>query len=181
MVYIMLADGFEEAEAVIPADLLRRAGIETAFLSLEEREVTGARGITVTAQLTLAEADTDNMEMLVLPGGLGGVENIQMNLFAMALIQKAFDKGCYLAALCAAPTILANIGILDRRNAVCYPGMENEMGSAVVQPGVPVVVSGRIITGEALGSAFDFSLKLIEILKGKQASDTVKNAVYYRH
>ncbi|MEG1239809.1 MAG: DJ-1/PfpI family protein [Oscillospiraceae bacterium] len=110
MVYIMLADGFEEAEAVIPADLLRRAGIETAFLSLEEREVTGARGITITAQLTLAEADTDNMEMLVLPGGLGGVENIQMNLFAMALIQKAFDKGCYLAALCAAPTILAKSG-----------------------------------------------------------------------
>lgn len=104
-----------------------------------------------------------------------------MNLFALGLIQRAWDQGCYLAAICAAPTILAHLGIVDRRKAVCYPGMEEEMGSAVIQTGCPVVVDGRIITGEAAGSAFDFGLKLVEILSGAEAVRKVRDAVHYRH
>lgn len=104
--------------------------------------------------------------MLVLPGGLGGVEAIQKNQFALALIQKAYDRGCWLCAICAAPTILAREGCLDRRKAVCYPGMEDEMGSAVVQKGAQVVTDGRIITGEAAGSAFEFGLRLVEAACG---------------
>ena len=180
MVYILLGEGFEEAEALVPADLLRRAGVETALVGLEDRMVTGSHGITVQADRTLEEVDLEGMEMLVLPGGLGGVESIQMNLFALALIQRSYDRGIYLAAICAAPTILAHQGFLDRRKAVCYPGMEDEMGSAVVQKGKNVVVDGHIITAEAAGSAFDFGLKLVETLRGPAAAEQVRESVHYR-
>ncbi len=181
MVYILLADGFEEAEALVTADLLRRAGIETALVALEEREVTGSHGMVVRADLALTDVEADQMEMLVLPGGMGGVESIHMNLFALALIQQAYDRGVYLAAICAAPTILAHQGFLDRRKAVCYPGMEDEMGSAVVQRGRSVVVDGHIITAEAAGSVFEFGLKLVETLRGRDAADQVRRAVHFKH
>lgn len=181
MVYLLLGDGFEEAEAIIPTDLLRRAGVEVKLVSLEGEAVTSSHGITVQTDCTLDEVDTEALEMLILPGGLGGVESIQLNLFAMALIQKACDKGAYVAAICAAPTILTALGVLDRRKAVCYPGMEEEMGSAVIQRGAPVVEDGRFITGEAAGSGFDFGLKLVEVLKGKDAAHKVKDAIHYRH
>lgn len=180
MVYLLLGEGFEESEAVVPADLLRRAGVEVSLVGLDGLTVRGSHGIAVQADLTLEEVDADAMEMLVLPGGMGGVESIQMNLFALALIQRAWDHGCYLAAICAAPTILAHIGVLDRRKAVCYPGMEDQMGSAVVRKGERVVTDGHIVTGEAAGSTFDFGLKLVEILKGREAAEEVRHAVHYR-
>ena len=181
MVAILLADGFEEAEALVTADLLRRGGCEVSLVGLDELTVTGSHHITVTADTTLSQVEADGVEMLVLPGGLGGVENIRMNLFAMAFIESVRDRGAYVAAICAAPTILAALGILDRRSAVCYPGMEDLMGSAVVKPGCPVVTDGRIITGEAAGAVFDFGLKLVEVLKGADAARDVRHAVYYRH
>lgn len=179
MVYILLGDGFEEMEAIIPADVMRRAGLEVALVGIDGPQVTGGHGIVLNADITLDEVDGDHMELLMLPGGLGGVASIQMNLFALGLIQRAWDHGCYLAALCAAPTILAHIGILDRRKAVCYPGMEDEMGSAVVKTGHRVVVDGHIITGEAAGSAFDFALKLVEVLKGREAAETLRHDIHY--
>ncbi|MBC5734823.1 DJ-1/PfpI family protein [Flavonifractor sp. DFI.6.63] len=180
MVTILLGDGFEEAEALVPADLLRRAGVDVTLVGLDGLRVTGGHGITVCADRSLEELDPDGVEMLVLPGGMGGVESIQMNLFALALIQRCRDHGCWLAAICAAPTILAHLGILDRRRAVCYPGMEEEMGSAVVQKGARVVADGRIITGEAAGSAFDFGLALVEALRGAEAARRVRHEVHYR-
>ena len=179
MVAILLGNGFEESEALVPADLLRRAGVEVALVGLSGRSVTGGHGITVAADTTLEELDRDGVDMLMLPGGMGGVEAIQADLHAQALIQYCFDHGRWLAAICAAPTILANLGILDRRSAVCYPGMEDLMGSAVVQKGSPVVVDGHIVTGEAAGSAFPFGLKLVEILKGAQAARQVCHDVHY--
>ncbi len=187
MIYVLLGEGFEESEAIVPADLLRRAGAEVALVALDDPEegmpplVRGSHGVTVQADLVLEEVDVDNMEMLLLPGGLGGVESIQMNLFALALIQRAYDRGAYLAAICAAPTILAHQGFLDRRKAVCYPGMEDQMVSAVVQKGQRVVVDGHIVTAEAAGSAFDFGLKLVEILKGREAAHRVREGVHYHH
>ena len=179
MVYILLGEGFEESEALVPADLLRRAGAEVALVGLDGGEVTGGHGITVKADVTLDQVDAEQMQMLVLPGGMGGVEAIQMNLFAMALVQQAYDKGCGLCAICAAPTILAHMGLLDRRKAVCYPGLEDGMGSAVVKKGERVVADGRIITGEAAGSAFAFGLKLVEALKGPDAAGRVRKSVHY--
>ena len=179
MVAILLGTGFEEAEAIVPADLLRRAGVEVTLVGLDGRQVVSSHNITVTADLTLAELDREQVDMLMLPGGLGGVEAISSNIHAQALLQYCYDHGRWLAAICAAPTILANLGMLDRRKAVCYPGMEELMGSAVVQKGSPVVVDGHIITGEAAGSAYPFGLKLVEILKGPAAAAQVKDAVHY--
>lgn len=179
MVAILLGTGFEEAEAIVPADLLRRAGVEVSLVGLDSRQVVSSHNITVTADLTLGELDREQVDMLMLPGGLGGVEAISSHMHAQALIQYCYDHGRWLAAICAAPTILANLGMLDRRKAVCYPGMEELMGSAVVQKGSPVVVDGHIITGEAAGSAYPFGLKLVEILKGTAAAAQVKDAVHY--
>ena len=179
MVAILLGTGFEEAEAIVPADLLRRAGVEVTLVGLDGRQVVSSHNITVTADLTLEELDREQVDMLMLPGGLGGVEAISSNIHAQALLQYCYDHGRWLAAICAAPTILANLGMLDRRKAVCYPGMEELMGSAVVQKGSPVVVDGHIITGEAAGSAYPFGLKLVEILKGPAAAAQVKDAVDY--
>lgn len=179
MVAILLGTGFEEAEAIVPADLLRRAGVEVTLVGLDGRQVVSSHNITVTADLTLEELDREQVDMLMLPGGLGGVEAISSNMHAQALLQYCYDHGRWLAAICAAPTILANLGMLDRRKAVCYPGMEELMGSAVVQKGSPVVVDGHIITGEAAGSAYPFGLKLVEILKGPAAAAQVKDTVHY--
>ncbi len=181
MVNILLADGFEEAEALVPADLLRRAGISVQLVGVTGPTVTGGHGITVAVDLTLDQIAPEGMQMLVLPGGLGGVEGILASKTALALIQSAWQQGCRLAAICAAPTILAQLGIVDRRRAVCYPGMEESMGSAVVQSGSPVVSDGRIITGEAAGAAFDFGLCLVEALAGPAASQKVRSEVVYRH
>ena len=194
MVAILLGTGFEESEALVPADLLRRAGIEVRLVGVDGPAVTSAHGVTVTADLTLAELDREAVDMLVLPGGLGGVEVLQGDRHVQALIQHCYDEGRWLAAgwsaaqllvargraaICAAPTILANLGFLDRRRAVCYPGMEELMGSAVVQKGAPVVADGHIITGEAAGSSFPFGLKLVEVLKGAEAARQVCHAVHY--
>ena len=179
MVAILLGTGFEESEALVPADLLRRAGVEVQLVGIGGTRVTGAHGITVAADRVLDGLDADRLAMLVLPGGMGGVEAIQADLRAQALIQRCYDEGCWMAAICAAPTILANMGFLDRRRAVCYPGMEELMGSAVVQEGAPVVVDGHIITAEAAGSAFPFGLKLVEVLKGADAARQVAHAVHY--
>ena len=178
MVAILLGTGFEESEAIVPADMLRRAGVEVALTSLGGPAVTGGHGITVTADTTLAELEQEKLEMLIVPGGLGGVESIQADVRALALIQHCYEQGCWLAAICAGPTILANLGLLDRRKAVCYPGMEDLMGSAVVQKGSPVVVDGHIVTGEGPGSALPFGLKLVEVLKGPAAAQQVRDAVH---
>ncbi len=180
MVYILLGEGFEEAEAIVPGDLLRRAGLEVAYVGLEGPAVTGSHGITVTADLTLEQVDAQKMEMLVLPGGLGGVASIQMDLFATALIQKAYAQGCWLGAICAAPSILANLGMLDRRRAACHPCVWDEMGSAAVDREAQVVVDGRIVTAQAAGAAYPFGLKLVEVLKGPEEAQKIADAILYR-
>ena len=181
MVNILLADGFEESEALVPADLLRRAGVEVALVGVDGGQVAGAHGITVAADKTLKELDREQVELLMLPGGLGGVEAIRKSAAAMELIQYCVSQGRWVAAICAAPTVLAQLGITDGKQAVCYPGMEDQMGAAQVQKGSPVVADGRVITGEAAGAAFDFGLKLVEALRGAECARQVKNAVYYRH
>lgn len=180
MVYILLGEGFEESEAIVPADLLRRAGAEVSLVGLDGPQITGSHGITVAADVTLEQVDAQRMEMLVLPGGLEGVASIQMNLFATALIQKAADQGCWLAAICAAPSILAHMGLLDRRCATCNPCVRGEMGSAALCEDEQVAVDGRIVTAQAAGAAFAFGLKLVELLRGAECAGQVRDAVLYR-
>lgn len=179
MVYIILGTGFEEAEAIVPCDLLRRAGVEVRFAGIGGVEITGSHGIVVRADCAAESAPLDDAEMLVLPGGLGGVRSIRGCERVLEAVKNVHACGCYVAAICAAPTILAQLGITDAKNATCYPGMENEMGAAVCHP-CGAVADGNVITGRAAGTAFDFGLKLVEVLCGEECARRVAESVVYR-
>lgn len=180
MVYIILGNGFEEAEALVPCDLLRRAGEKVLLLGIDSLEVTGGHGITVRADCLAEEADLTQAEMLVLPGGLGGVKSILGSEAVLNAVKTVAEKeDSYLAAICAAPTVLAKLGILEGRRATCYPGMENEMCGAVLC-NEAVVRDGNRITGRAAGSAQAFGLALVEALCGTEAMNQVANAIVAR-
>lgn len=179
MVYIILGTGFEEAEAIIPCDLLRRAGVEVRFAGIGSREITGGHGITVKSDCTVEEADLSKAEMLVLPGGLGGVASIQGCEKVLAAVKEQYDAGGLVAAICAAPTIFAQLGITDGKKAVCYPGCEEQMGRACICE-EPAVADGNVITGRSAGTAFDFGLKLIAALRGEEAAQKIAAQVVYR-
>ena len=122
MVYILLGTGFEETEAIAPLDLLRRAGVETATVGLTGKIVYGSHHIGIEADLLPEDMDFDRMEMIVLPGGLGGVATARASREAMSALKTAWDSGKYVAAICAGPTVLSDLGITNGKNATCYPG-----------------------------------------------------------
>ncbi len=179
MVYILLAPGFEEAEALVPADLLRRAGIDVALAALEGDWVTGGHGITVKADLEIEEVDLTRAEMIVLPGGGQGVRNLGECHSVAAMVQEAVDRDIPLAAICAAPTLLGRWGHLKGRRVVCYPGLEGQLDGGVADPSAQVAEDGGLITGRAAGAAFAFGLKLVEALAGKDRAEEVRHAVCY--
>lgn len=180
MVYILLGEGFEEAEALVTADVLRRAEVPVSLTGIGGDFVAGSHGITVKTDVTVESVSLSGGDMVVLPGGLGGVASMEGSGPAMALIrQAAEDPEIWLAAICAAPTLLAAFGLLEGKRAVCYPGMEDEMAGARMEPSVPFVADGRLVTGEAAGSAFPFSLKLVELLRGAETAQQVRTAVHY--
>lgn len=178
MVYIILGTGFEEAEALIPCDLLRRAGVETAFVGIGSRDITGGHGITLRADCTVEETELTAAQMLVLPGGLSGVQSILGSEKVLTSLKNMYAAGGYVAAICAAPTVLASLGITDGREATCYPSMENEMGAAHCVDRA-AVADGKVITGRAAGSAFDFGLLLVKTLCGEEAAQRVAGSIYY--
>lgn len=178
MVYIILGEGFEETEAVVPCDLLRRAGVDVRFAGIGGREITGGHGITVRADCAAEETDLTKAEMLVLPGGLGGVASIQKSETVKKAVSRVYENGGYAAAICAGPTVLAGLGITDGKRAVCYPGCEAQMGSALIC-GENAVIDGRVITGRAPGAAFDFGLALVKALRGEEAARQVAAGAVY--
>ncbi len=178
MVYIVLGNGFEESEAVIPCDLLRRAGVETKFAGIGGTLIKGSNGITVQADCTVEEMLLAQTEMIVLPGGLGGVQSIKNCPSALEAVRALYAGGKYIAAICAAPTILAELGITDGRDATCYPGLEGKMGRAKMHA-CGAVTDEKVITGRAAGKAFDFGLALIEALRGEETAKRVAAEVVY--
>ncbi len=178
MVYLILGAGFEESEAIIPCDLLRRAGVETRLVGIGGLEITGGHGITVHADCVAEETDLTEAEMIVLPGGLGGVSSIRGSACVLSAVKKVYENGGYAAAICAAPTVLAELGITDGKNATCYPGMEAQMGAAKTVE-APAVTDGRVITGRAAGTAFDFGLALVTALCGAEAAKKLADGVVY--
>jgi len=179
MVYILLGTGFEEAEALVPADLLRRADIPVALVGVDGLSVTGSHGITVAADCSPEQVNRDELELLFLPGGLGGVAAIEASPAAMDLISFAAQANRPIAAICAAPTILARLGLLEGKRAVCFPTLQHKLTGAQVQTDCPLVADGNIITGEAAGSAFPFGLKLIEVLRGAEAAQQIHDSIHY--
>ena len=178
MVYLFLAPGFEESEAIVPADLLRQAEVETALVSLSGKTVSGGHGITVEADLELSQVDLDRAEMLVFPGGGVGVENLWNDGRVSALIQEAARRDIWLAALCAGPILLGRWGLLDGHRAVSYPTRQDQLGKAQVLPEARAVLDGKFVTGHACGSSFDFGLKLVEALRGPEAAKPVNDRIF---
>ena len=176
MVYVLLGTGFEETEAIAPIDLMRRAGISVLTVGLNDKVICGGHGIGVEADITAEEMDLTDLEMIVLPGGLGGVKSIRESEKAMDAIRFAHENDKFVAAICAGPTILAQLGITDGKDAVCYPGCEEEMGSANMIT-APCVRSGKVITGTSAGCAVPFGLKLVEALKGAEEADRIKKQI----
>lgn len=178
MVIMILGNGFEPVEALAPVDILRRGGVEVQMAGIGGKTIQAGHGITVQADCTVEEADFEHAEMVVLPGGLGGVRSIYGCKTAMQAIEKAYEDGKFVAAICAGPTLLANLHITDGKKATCYPGCESQMGSAVCLP-QDVVRDGRVITGRAAGAALDFGLALLAALKGEEAAKKIADAIVY--
>ena len=179
MVYIMLGTGFEEIEALAPVDLLRRAGVDVMTVGINGKTVYGGHNIGVEADILMDEMDLTEMEMIVLPGGLGGVASIRASAETLNAVRFAYENGCYVAAICAGPTVLADLGITDGKTATCYPGQKGNMGSAVLED-VAAVRDGKIITGASAGCAVEFALALIEALKGSQTAQVIRNQIVIR-
>ena len=161
MVYMLLGTGFEETEAIAPLDLLRRAGVEVMTVGVNGRIVYGSHKIGVEADIELGELDLTDLEMIILPGGLGGVTSVRASQEALNALKFAWDNGKFVAAICAGPTVLADLGITDGKDATCFPGCEGGMGSAHMIPDAAAVRDGRLITGTSAGCAIPFGLKLI--------------------
>lgn len=180
MVYVLLGTGFEETEAIAPIDLLRRANIQTLTVGVDGKLIRGSHGIAVEADITIGEMDLTELDMIVLPGGLGGVATARKSQAALDALSFAWENGKYVAAICAGPTVLADLGITDEKNATCYPGCESGMGSANMLPNAAVVTDGKLITGTSAGCAIPFGLALIAALKGQEEAKRIENQIVIR-
>lgn len=177
MIYVFLAEGFEETEATAPIDLLRRARLQVKTVGVTGKVVTGSHGIPVTADITTDEMVLDDtLQMIVLPGGMPGTLNEEKSKAAQDAIAYCVEHDRYVCAICAAPSILGHLGLLDGKEAICYPGFEKDLkGATISKKGV--VQDGKIVTARGAGVAASFGLKLIEVLLGKAASDKVRAAI----
>ena len=180
MVYLLLGTGFEETEAIAPLDLLRRAGVEVRTVGINGKTVYGGHGIGVEADITIEEWDPSDLEMIILPGGLGGVASARVCQKALDTLRWAYENDKFVAAICAGPTVLADLGITDGKNATCYPGCEGGMGSANMVPDAACVRDGKLITGTSAGCAIPFGLALVEALKGKDVADAIARQIVIR-
>lgn len=182
MVYILLGEGFEEAEALVTADVLRRGDVDVSLVGIGGAAVRGAHGICVQADMAVEDAKPSGGDMVVLPGGMGGVQSIEGSAPAMALArQAAADEEMWLCAICAAPAMLARKGLLGRGvHAVCYPGMEGALtaAGATAEMDRSAVTDGRLITGRGPGAAFEFGLALLSALKGEQTAERVRKEMW---
>jgi len=174
-VLVPLAQGCEELEAVTIIDLLRRAGITVVTAGLDKEPVQASRGVMLIPDTTLDEAIKQSFDMIVLPGGLPGADHLDNDPRIHQLLKDMYQQGKYTAAICAAPKVLANAGLLANKKATCYPGVLDKM-SVPHQHFVdaPVIKDGQVITGRGPGTAMDFTLELIETLVGREIRDQVE-------
>lgn len=173
MVYMLLGTGFEEVEAITPLDLLRRAGVQVLTVGINGKTVYGGHNIGIETDISLDEMDLTDVEMVVIPGGLGGVASIRASQKALDALRFARENKKFVAAICAGPTVLADLGITDGKEATCYPGCESSMGKAVVAQNAACVRDGHVITGTSAGCAVPFGLALVAALKGEEIANTV--------
>ena len=176
MIYAFFANGFEEVEAITSVDVIRRAGIDIATVGIGSKNITGSHGITVVCDLDEAQADIDNYDGLLLPGGMPGTLNLEKSQTVNKFLDKAFETNRLICAICAAPSILGHKNMLVGRRAVCFPGFESELNGAVLTDAY-VETDGNIITAKGMGSAVDFGLAVSEAVMGSEIAVKLKESL----
>jgi 4-methyl-5(b-hydroxyethyl)-thiazole monophosphate biosynthesis len=177
-IYLFLAEGFEEIEAIAPIDIFRRAGLNVTTISItQDKAVTGAHGITVLADSTFANQNFDNNSLLFLPGGIPGTTNLDNHVGLKNLVKLQAEKSGRIAAICAAPYILGKLGLLAQKEAICYPGFENQLYNATLSE-KNIVSSENIYTAKAAGVALEFALTIVSKLKGPDMATSIRNAMF---
>lgn len=182
MVYLFLANGFEETEAIAPVDVLRRSGVEVLTVAVEESSdmvIEGAHGINVRADIALSDVDFSDIDAIVLPGGMPGTKNLDENADVRQAIKYCYDNNKLICAICAAPSILGHMGLLAGRKATCFPGFERELHSSVFT-GASVTVDGNIITADGPGSALSFAEAIAAKFVGETAARRVTDSMQCR-
>ena len=180
MIYIFLANGFEEIEALFPLDLFRRAGLDVTTVAVgESRTVTGAHGIPVIADVKGTELVLENPDAIMLPGGMPGTLNLENSAIVQNVIKAAVENEKLVCAICAAPSILGKLGHLNGRKATCFPGFEQYLEGAILTD-ERVVRDGNFITAKGMGCGAEFGLIIIEALLGKEKADEVARAAFVK-
>ena len=179
MIYMFLADGFEEVEALCPLDILRRAGLEVTTVGVGGKDtVVGSHGIAVQADIPDIMYRDSSPDMIILPSGIPGSKNLDESKIVDAALRVAAKKGAYLCAIFAAPMVLGKRGYLEGKKAVCYPGFEQFLSGATVSETETVVKDGNIIAAKGMGAAFEFGLELVRALKDGETAEGVKKSVF---
>ena len=176
MIYLFLANGFEEIEALCPLDLLRRAGLEVTTVGIGGEMICGSHGITVAADIPEGMYADSNPDMIILPGGMPGAKHLDESRVVDTALKAAVRHGSFIAAICAAPMVLGHRGLLAGKEAICYPGFEDQLTGANISS-KRVVRDGSIITAAGMGVALEFGLALVEALKGQDAAKELRRAV----
>lgn len=178
--YVFLADGFEEIEGLTVVDILRRAGADTQTVSVMGRkEITGSHRITLQADLVFEETSFEDGTLFVLPGGMPGTKHLGAHEGLTSLLKKAAAEGKRVAAICAAPSVLGDLGLLEGKHAACYPGFEDRLKGAQVEF-TPVVTDGNITTSRGMGTAIPFVLSLAAQLTGAEKAEELAKGIIYK-
>lgn len=179
MIYLFLADGFEETEAIAPLDMLRRAKFDVKTVGVTGKTVTSSHKVPVTCDITIDEINLESTDMLVLPGGMPGTLNLEKSEGVQKALDYAHDNNKFIGAICAAPSILGHKGFLNGKKAACFTGFEKDLKGATICSDEGVVQDGKIITARGAGVAEQFGFKLVEALGGKALSDKIREAVLF--
>lgn len=180
-VYIFFADGLEEIEGLTVVDLMRRAGIDIDIVSMNDTlKVTGSHNITLQADIMLDNISPADADMFVLPGGLPGTTHLAESKTLAKILNEAHSNGKYIAAICAAPSVLGGLGLLKGKKATCYPGFEEKLEGALCQS-QNVVTDGNIITSRGMGTAIEFSAELIKHLKDAQTARELVHSIMFNY
>lgn len=180
MIAILLADGFEEIEALTPLDVLRRAGLDVKTVAVTSKIAIGSHNIPVVCDLTADEVELNSVSTVIFPGGMPGSLNLDAAKLSDDMIAAVNKNGGIIAAICAAPLVLGRRGLLEGKRATCYPGFEKELRGATYTKDT-VTVDGRIVTAIGMGAALEFSLTLVEMIKGKEEAIKISEGVYEKH
>lgn len=179
MTYVLLGNGFEEVEAIVPADFLNRAGIEVKLVSIyPDLTVEGSHGVKVTADTTVYAADLPLPEALILPGGMGGVGEMRNSEPAKKLIRDCASADKLIGAICAAPTLLSEMGLIKGRIVTCFPDLKDRITDGIWENS-QAVTDGKLVTSRAAGTASQFAFALIRELKDQETADKIRRSVWF--